>query len=719
MMMRTQTFISLAAILLNCALVAPVASQTQKKADDKDQTVRLKTDLIEIRAVVTDRQGKLVDVLKKEDFELLENNRSQDIGFFSVERVVNGATGGSAPVNDKVPGGITGRKAAPGRTIVLFVDALHLTASGLVQVKRALRNFVDHQMTDQDLVAFVSSGGSLGLLGQFTQDRQLLRYAIDRLPQAAAGQRTYFTPNLAAQIVLRDEEALTMAAQIVKAEEGIRASPPGLEPDHFAKVVARARAVEILNETENKRKLTLVTLKEVADRLASVPGQRLIVYYSDGFSMRGTRGEIEAEDVQSVTSRAARSGVVIYSIDVRGLYVNPIFDIGAGDVFASGNTISLVSSYLSASNREAEDGMNALADDTGGKAFFNTNDLNGALGKALDENSVYYSLAYYPADPVAKGFHRITLRVKDHPEYRVRTQKGYMPIEARKAQSPQTPQEKLSNAMMSPLALTEIGVSASADYLAREGDDAQVTYEAHIDGRNLNYKEQNGLFHIGLEVVSAIYDLSGKRVDAWAETVNANLSQQRLEIAKRNGINYAKRLALKPGLYQIRVGVRELSTERIGSATAWVEVADLTRGKLKLSGIFLGRDLNTDGTTPANGKSTEPAPTRTVEGIRAYEQGQYMVYHLMIYTPAREQAKSELMMQVAISRAGEKIYQGPWQPIGPLVVKENALGLDIGGQFKLAAPPGIYELTLSVKDSKSKEPAEKSVMFAVEQASRN
>jgi hypothetical protein len=91
----------------------------------------------------------------------------------------------------------------------------------------------------------------------------------------------------------------------------------------------------------------------------------------------------------------------------------------------------------------------------------------------------------------------------------------------------------------------------------------------------------------------------------------------------------------------------------------------------------------------------------------------------MIYTPARAQAKSELMMQVAISLAGQKIYQGPWQPTGPLVVRENALGLDIGGQFKIAMQPGIYELTLSVKDSKSKQPAEKSVMFAVEPGPRN
>ena len=665
---------------------------------------------------MTDAKGRLVDSLRKEDFELLENNRPQTISFFSIEHVLSDATSQPPSIKDDVSKTSANRAgAAPGRTIVLFVDSLHLTFPDVIQTRQALRHFVDHQMTDRDVVALVSSAGSLGLLSQFTGDRQVLRFAIDRLPPGVSGRSTFFTPYLAAQIVRGDEEALSAAAQIVKAEDGVRASPPGREPDFVAKQVARQRAVEILSETENKRRLTLLTLKEVAERMAGMPGQRLMIYYTDGFSLRGTKGETETSDVQSVTSRAVRSGVVIYSMDVRGLYVNPIFDAGAGEVVSSGNTLSLLTGYLSDSTREAEDGMNALAKDTGGEAFFNTNDLKGALRKALDENSTYYTLSYYPTDEADKSFRRITLRVRDHPDYRVRTQRGYSPVEAKKAESARTPQERLSQAIMSPLGVTELVMSASAAFFASEADNSQVSYETHIDGHALDYREQSGQFHFELEVVTLIYDLSGKRVDAFAETLKGNLLPQRLELARRNGLNYSKRLALKPGLYQFRVGVRELSTERIGATTAWVEVPDLSRGKLGLSSIFLRHDLNEKEQKGSDVKNGELPRARTSLGICSYNPGEFLVYELMIYNaPAQAQSDSGMVMQLSLSRGEQTVYQGQWQPIAPLVVKKDGSGIQIGGQFKLSLQPGVYALVIAVKDSRSRRPVQETVAFAVE-----
>ena len=639
----------------------------------------------------------------------MENNRPQSVSFFSIKRVPDQRT--TPPPSTKDPAA-----NSPGRTIVLFVDTLHLTASDALQTRQALRYFVDHQMSDQDLVALVSSAGSLGLLGQFTRDRQLLRFAIDRLPPGISGRGTFFTPYLCSQIVLEVEEALTVGAQIVKADEGVTASPPGMEPDFLAKRIARQRAVEILIESENKRRLTLLSLREVAERMAGMPGQRLIAYYTGGFTMRGPKGEIDTGDIQSATSRAVRSGVVIHSIDVRGLYANPIFDVAAGDIIANGNNLSLLTSYLSHSAREAEDGMNALAKDTGGEAFFNTNDLKGALQKALDEDKTYYALAYYPPETAIadKSFRRITLRVKNHPEYRIRTQRGYSPIDATKAEVPRTPQERLIQAIMSPLPVTEIGISASVDFFASEADKAQVSYEAHIDGQKLTFSELSGRFQFELELVTTIYDLSGKRVDSFAETVKANLLPQRLELLRRNGLNYSKRLALNPGLYQFRVGVRELSTDRLGATSAWVEVPDLNKGKLNLSNIFLRRDLNEKGQT-VDVKNGELPGTRTLQGIRSYKQGEFLIYQLMIYNPpSPTQSESELVMQLSITRGDQAIYQSQWQALAPLVVKRDKTGIDIGGQFKLSLQPGLYELAIAIKGSKSKRPVQRTVAFTVE-----
>ena len=371
--------------------------------------------------------------------------------------------------------------------------------------------------------------------------------------------------------------------------------------------------------------------------------------------------------------------------------------------------------------KEAEDGLNALAEDTGGKAFFNTDDLQGAAARALDENRFYYALAYYPSDKEDKSFRRITVRVKGHPELRVRTQRGYKPvIESKDADAARTPQEKLSQALMSPLPPTDIGVSASAGFYASETDKSQVSYEAHINGQNLDYKESNGHFHFEFEIVTAVYALSGKRVDAYAETVSSNLPPQRLEIVKRNGVKYAKRIALAPGLYQFRVGVRDLTTNRLGASTAWVEVPDLSKRKLTLSDIFLSRDLNVDPVKRKDEKQSESAHTRTAQGIMAFGRGQFLIYRFMIYNaPASEQSESSLAMQLTISRGEDRIYQGPWQDIVPLLVKKDNIGLDVGGQFKLSLPPGIYDLTIAVKGSKSMRIVSKTVAFVVEPSESN
>src|SRR4030095_11930750 len=140
--------------------------QTQPKNDEKDKQLRLKADLVQVRAVVTDKRGQPVAGLKKEDFELLEEKRPQEISFFSAEGV--GIPADSQKNPDSVRTLRTPTQDAA-RTIVLFVDTVHTSFENVDQTKRALRRFVDEQMTDRDLVALITSSGSLGLMEQLTR----------------------------------------------------------------------------------------------------------------------------------------------------------------------------------------------------------------------------------------------------------------------------------------------------------------------------------------------------------------------------------------------------------------------------------------------------------------------------------------------------------------------------------------------------------------------
>ena len=145
-------------------------------------------------AVVNDRAGAPVAGLRREDFEVFENDRPRPLSFFSVERSggegappdATPGAGGSA--HAPAPGGSQGAVAG-GRALVLFVDTLHLTPGGLAQAKKALRQFVDEQMTGRDVAAVVSTSGGGGLLGRFTSDHQLLRLAVEPTPPTRRGRR--------------------------------------------------------------------------------------------------------------------------------------------------------------------------------------------------------------------------------------------------------------------------------------------------------------------------------------------------------------------------------------------------------------------------------------------------------------------------------------------------------------------------------------------------
>ncbi|MBO0862513.1 MAG: VWA domain-containing protein [Chloracidobacterium sp.] len=704
------------------------ANQNPPKQTGQDHPIRVKTELIDLRAVVTDKRGQPITDLKKEDFELMENGKPQEVSFFSVvkipgrgeERRSENSTAATPP-----PAGATRPAETIDRTVLLYVDTLHLSPQSLLTVKQALRKFIDERLTDQDLTAIVTSAGSLGVVEQFTRDRHLLRYAIDRLSPWSNSRDSLFTPYIAGMVDHGDREALQVAKSIYAAEEHTSPNDPIIGQ------MVQSRARQILSEATYTRRATLITLREIVRRLSDLPGQRLLVLVSDGFTLFDTGGGQDTNDLQSVTSRAVRSGVVIYSVDAKGLQPPGIFDASLGGMPSDPR----ISSYVSAGERDLENGLNALAKDTGGEAFFNTNDTAGAIGRALNDNQYYYTLAYYPAiEEADKKFRKITIKIKNHPEYQVRGQRGYIPADlARNAKEEvaNTPQQRFVNAILAPLPLTDIGVSARADFVEAPQDNAQVSMQLHIDGKTLTYHEENGLYRFETEIVSMIYNAEGKRVDLISENIKGKLSSEQLALAKQNGFQYNKRLQLKPGLYQIRAGVTEPDNERTGTATAWIETPDLSKkNKMALSSLFLidaavmggqvGGQVGNQGPASNNGdaKLEGARPTsssRLVQGIRYYKTGQPILYFYRLYNALDDKGEADAQMMIEIMRDEKPILTIPWQPVSTRQLGKDAKGLVIGGQLALKnVQSGIYDLRVSVKTPKMKRPVQRSATLGIE-----
>ena len=699
--MKNAALIFISSLLLSTSV--PAVGQDQKRQDqkkkaDQDWVVELKSVLVELRAVVTDRQGHIVEGLRKADFEIREKGRLQDLSFFAEQHI------GPASISQRVvqanvtlPDEPPPPEIVPARSVVLFVDTLHMTGANLSRVRDSLKKFIAERLTDQDSVAIMTSSGIEGIPAIFTRDRSLLNYFIKRIAVWGAPDRSYFSPLLAAAVRRENEEAIDVAIGILLGEEGL---DPNL-PRMVLRQMALMKAQEVLSFSTYKRTSLLGSLTAASEVMSRAPGQRVLFLFSEGFSLLDSRGNSETGDLQQAISRAVRAGVVVYSIDAKGLEPPADIDGSRRGLRANSLTgipdpglVNRVMSYISASEKEDRDGMSVLANDTGGAAFAKTNDMNMALQKSFEGNRIYYSLAYYPSSE-GSGFREVKVQVKGHSDYTVRTQKGYLASDLGAKEKPvsKSPQQRLFQAMNQPIPETALGLSARATYLEVETDRAQVSIQIEVDGKDLSYQEGADRARIALEVAGAIYDRRGRLVISFIEKINGGVALEELEKVRRLGFSYNKRIELKPGFYQVRVGALEPKTDRRGTASSWVEVPDLSKGKLALSSILLGAETDAEKVI---------ADSSRWNAIKSYKIGSHLAYLVMVYN-APSSIGSELTIQSEISQNEKLVYESEPQPVTSRMMGKDNKGIEVGGQLNLDLEPGFYELRVAIKDKSNHE----------------
>ena len=248
-----------------------------------------------------------------------------------------------------------------------------------------------------------------------------------------------------------------------------------------------------------------------------------------------------------------------------------------------------------------------------------------------------------------------------------------------------------------------INVSAWAHYLEVESDKAQVSVQIQIDGSNLKYQPQADRHTLALEVAGSVYDKGGKLVNRFIEKIAGNVPNDKLDEVKRSGFSYSKRLELKPGFYQVRVGVFEPETDNMGTASSWVEVPDLTKGKVALSSILLA----SAGDLPKASQDSQQLST-----IKSYKTGSKLIYYLVVYNAASSVA-SDLTIQSEIALNEKIVFESDPQPVSSRMLGKDAKGIEIAGQLNLDLDPGLYELRLAIRD-KAKHEFHRSVDFLIQ-----
>lgn len=659
--------------------------------------IRMNVDLVQFDVVVTDAQGHHVADLKPGEFQVSENGNPQlitNISFIPGNRTITAVERAPAPESSLAPTRIRPEQIT--RTIVVLVDDLGLTDQSFMSVRPALERFVNEQVQPDDLVAIVTSSGSLGALQRLTTDRRVLRAAVAKLRSL---------PN--------HREGVN--------DEDFHGACPGAPGDR----------------TDYYTRLSIAALRRVIDGLRELPGRRSILLFSEGIAVvcqplidssqnpvpvsPPQYGPLEAllpvSDVDAAAEynalllHANRSGVHVNTVDPRGLIAN--FDTAE----RQNRPGALSAQQRQQAFIDTQGMLAALAHDTGGVAIANDNDLSAATARVIQEEAGYYLIGYKPparaADAQsegaksAPGVRRLSVRVtrpglkaKFHPN-----------LYAAAPSEPKSASERVAAAVLSPFVRSDIRIRfASRFWDAGQAGGTLLDTVLQIDARDLVFTtESDGRRRAVFAITAVIFGAQPKPLDTFEKSYTVSLTDSAYKKALASGLVQRLQLRLKqPGAYQLRGAVRDRQSDRIGSSSEFVEVPDLKRGVLALSGIVLDSE---DSRSPALDTAR----------VTDFHPGETVFYACQILNLRPDSAGAlNVQVRAALWQDGKSLGSGAPLPLDAQHQSDPKRPV-LTGDFRLGKQlaPGEYTLRLTATDQNAparSNTATQSVGFEVVEA---
>lgn len=666
---------------------------------DPEAVVRITTQLVQIDAVVTDRKGAHIEDLSEDDFELTVDGKKQPLTYFKLIKLPEPKPFEKPDKKDKkddkaaaAPPTMPTRMVAPeevNRTIAFVVDDLGLSFESTYYTREALKKFVREQMQEGDLVGIIRTGRGGGALQQFTSDKRVLYAAIEKLTWNPVSRDMLprfgaVDPNDARSQEARDAEGRF---------------------EDFRETVFSVG--------------TLGALNFVVRGLRELPGRKMAVLVSDGFRLFGRSGDNDQvlQNLRRLVDLANRASVVIYSIDAKGLL--PLMP----DATTSG--VPRLEDYqrVAQQNFDAQEGLTYVARETGGLAFLNNNDINLGIQKAIKDAQSYYLLGFDPEDEkFDRKYHSIKLKLARRAGLQVRTRAGFLGVPDRprredlaQAVGPAARDRQFLGALFSPFGARDLSLQMTSFFFSspnpnrgQKNEPEQVAFVRsllHIDPARLTFKDhpqEPGKKQLKVEIVNFLFNETGQIIDQKGHSFGVTYDAEQLQRVLAAGLTYTDDFVMKkPGAYQFRMVLRDPESGRLGSAGQFIQVPDLARKRLALSGLVLTAALpepNASATTTPAATEVNPSPA-----VRRFARNSLIDYGAIAYNATLEAptGKPQLMIQIEIYQNGKQIYQAPARPAEGLV--ENKM-IECRGRLKLTGfPPGDYLLHLVATDALAKQ----------------
>ena len=678
--MRSWIDKTMAAAMAAALVPLPIGAQsTQGQVQNSPQTgfvMKVNAELVLTNVVVRDaKTGEPVRGLKQSDFSVYENGKKQEIATFDFQSVDM-----ATPLNEAtVTGQAAKQNASSGadvavkpedlrnhRLIVFFFDLTSMQPEDLDRCVDAARDFLKKKMAPADLVALVSLGDTLKVDQDFTADRDLLANEVG-MYNGTEGQGF----------------ATGATANSNQVEDTTGYTPD--ESDY--------------NDLNTDREL--FALRTVAKSLEKITEKKSLLYFSGGIQRDGIENEAS---LRSAINAAVRANLAIYSVDTRGLQVVlATGDASTGSLRGQGayNGGALLNNMNA--NFTTQETMGTLSSDTGGKAFFDSNDFAPAFAQVQKDTSEYYAIGFHSSDPRRDGrYRKLTIKV-NRPGLKLEYRPGYYAPSDFAHTGKEDREQQLEDELASDLPATDMAVYLDAMYFRLDENRFYVPVSLIVPGSQIPFVKGGDKDKATLDIIGEVIDEAKRPIGSARQTLKLNLDQTLG--ARQKNLQYNTSFNLPPGKYHLKFVVRENQTGRMGSFEADIVLPEMKKMPLKMSSIVLASAREPSKLqNPLVRDGEEYVPN--ISHVFRQDQHLYLLYE--VYQPSREkQAEGHakgakpginLLSSLELIQGTTKVYETP-------LVKATAVNVEgrDAVSFGLDVPlaglkPGQYICQLNVID---------------------
>nr|WP_238398793.1 VWA domain-containing protein [Edaphobacter sp. 12200R-103] len=630
-------------------LIASFPGYSQQAAGDGTFTLKVQSNIVLTNVVVRDKKtGAVVKGLTAADFTILENGKAQKMASFDFQNVddavalhENTTVSGKASVADLVNRNFAANPVLlkDHRLIVMFFDLSSMQPEDIDRAVEAAQDYINKKMQPADLVAAISMDTSLSLDQDFTADKEALLKAVGRYNG-------------------------TEGTGFANGNEG---GNSGGTSDDASSFTADDSEYNSLNTDRE-----LYAIRTIAKSLEGVDQRKSLLYFSGGLSRQGIENQAS---MRAATNAAVRANMAIYSVDSRGLQaLSPVGDASKGSLRGTAAySAGAMQSQLDA-NFGSQEVLATLSSDTGGKAFFDSNDFAPAFQQIQHDTEAYYILGFRSTNVARDGaYRRLTIKV-NRSDVKLEYRPGYYAPADFQHQKSEDRELALTEQMRSDLPATDVAVYLQALYFRMEENRFFVPISLIVPGSQIPFLKNGDRDKASIDILGQVKNAQGIAVGDVRDTVKLALdaSQQ----VQRKNIQYSTGFTLAPGRYHLKFVLRENQTGRMGSFETDLQVPDLKKVPLKLSSIVLASQQAPN----TSKKTSNPLIRDGVEWVpnvaHVFRQNQHLYFLYEVYDPAREKngdsapkpspglgrrlsGAVKVLTSIEFLKGGVKVYETP------------------------------------------------------------